>query len=115
MLFLADENLNGDIVRGLLRRMRGIDLLWVQDAGLNNQPDEAILEWAAERRRITLTHDRATMVGIAARRVALGLPMAGLLVLDDRLPVRIAIEEILLIAECSDPTEWDGVVGFVPL
>jgi hypothetical protein len=31
---LADENLDGNIVRGVLRRVRGVDIVRVQDVGL---------------------------------------------------------------------------------
>ena len=43
----ADENLNNDIIRGLLRRQPDIDLIRVQDVGLSGAGDPAVLEWAA--------------------------------------------------------------------
>ena len=33
--FAADENFNGDIVRGLLRRNPNVDIVRVQDVGLS--------------------------------------------------------------------------------
>jgi hypothetical protein len=74
-----------------------------------------VLAWAAERGRIVLTHDAATMPTAAFERLARGLPMPGLLRIRTTLPVAEAIEEILLIAECSQPEEWDGVVRYLPL
>ena len=44
---LADENLNNDIVRGLLRRSPDLDVVRVQDVGLSGAEDPTVLEWAA--------------------------------------------------------------------
>jgi hypothetical protein len=44
MLRLAsDENLHGGIVRGLRRREPDLDLVTVQEVGLDQTPDDAIL------------------------------------------------------------------------
>jgi len=59
--FLADENFNNHIVIGLLRRAPSIDIVRVQDVGLAGVDDETLLAWAAEFRRIILTHDAATL------------------------------------------------------
>jgi predicted nuclease of predicted toxin-antitoxin system len=60
--FLADENFNNQIVRGVLRQSSGIDIMRVQDVGLSGADDPAVLQWAAQEGRIVLTHDVATMV-----------------------------------------------------
>ena len=59
--FAADENFNGDIVRGLLRRNPKLDIVRVQDVGLSGADDPSVLEWAAELRRIVVTHDISTL------------------------------------------------------
>lgn len=59
--FAADENFNGDIVRGLLRRNPKLDIVRVQDVGLSGADDPSVLEWAAEQRRIVVTHDISTL------------------------------------------------------
>jgi predicted nuclease of predicted toxin-antitoxin system len=46
---LADENLNGNIVRGIRRRIDGLDLVRVQDLGLTGADDPTVLAWAAEQ------------------------------------------------------------------
>jgi predicted nuclease of predicted toxin-antitoxin system len=53
---LSDENFNGDIVRGLFLRQPNLDLLRVQDVGLREVDDPAILNWAANNGRILLTY-----------------------------------------------------------
>ena len=112
---LADENFNGDILRGLLLRQPDFNVLRVQDAGLAGADDPSILAWAAENDRIVLTHDRATMADYAYRRVTAGKSMPGIFVLNDRLPVGQAIEELWLMVACSEQAEWSGLVVYLPL
>lgn len=112
---LADENFSGDIVRGLLRQKPQLDLLRVQDSGLLEADDPVILTWAADHDRIVLTHDRATMPPFAYERLRAGEPMAGLFVVDDRLGIGQAIEELLLIEAASQQAEWAGLVLYLPL
>ncbi|MEE3716172.1 DUF5615 family PIN-like protein [Tumidithrix elongata RA019] len=113
--FLSDENLNGDIVRGLLLRQPDLDLLRVQDVGLQELDDPAILDWAANNERIVLTHDRATMPDFAYARLLKGQQMSGLFVINDRILVRQAIEELILLITCSEQKEWKNIVLYLPL
>lgn len=112
---LADENFNGDTVRGLLLRQPGLDIVRVQDVGLAGADDLDILAWAAQNNRIVLTHDRATMPHYAYGRVALGETMPGVFIFDDRIGVGQAIEEILLMVACTEQAEWNGRVVYLPL
>ena len=89
---LADENFKDDIVRGLLLREPDLYIVRVHDVGLAGADDPDILAWAAENNRIVLTHDRATMSDFAYERVAAGEEMAGVFILNDRLPVGRALE-----------------------
>ncbi len=111
----ADENFNGDIVRGLLLRRRDVDLVRVQDFGLAGADDAEILAWAAENDFILLTHDRATMPDAAYQRVVDGLSMPGVFILDDRFPVGAAVNEIIFILDCSEPIDWKNTVVYLPL
>jgi hypothetical protein len=113
--FIADENFNNHILRGLLRRNANVDVLRVQDLGLRGAEDAEILAWAAEHGRLLLTHDAATVPAIADRRVADGRPMPGVVVAPRRLPIGQAIDAILLLAECSREGEWEGRTLFLPL
>jgi|SRR5215471_4808599 len=112
---VSDENFNGDIVRGLLLRLPTLDLHRVQDVGLEEADDPTILGWAAANNRIVLTHDHATMPDFAYARVEAGQPMPGVFVVPDRIAVRQAIEELLLIETCSEQAEWAGLVMYLPL
>ena len=112
---LADENFSGELVRGLLLRDPELDLQRVQDVELSSADDPVILGWAADNGRILLTHDRASMPSFAFERVVAGEPMAGVFVVHDRMAVRDAIEEVLLIDRCSEQEEWHGRVVYLPL
>ena len=112
---LADENFNGAIIRGLLRRNPEVDVVRVQDVGLSGLDDPTVLEWAAHEGRVVLTHDQKTVPKYAYDRVEAGLPMPGVFVGDLYLNVQQAIEDLLLIAECSESEEWEGQVRYLPL
>lgn len=114
--FLADENFNGRILRGLLRRVPDLDAVRAQDIkAIQSADDPVLLEWAADHGRILLTHDVSTMAHHAYQRVVEGQPMPGVFEVSANLPVGMAIEELVLIAKASDPGEWEGQVRFLPL
>ena len=113
--FLSDENFNGDIIRGLLLSQVDLDLIRVQDIGLQAVDDPSILEWAATNNRIILTHDRATMPDFAYERLVKGVQMSGLFVVNDRMSIRQAIDELILIISGSEQAEWSGIVLYLPL
>jgi len=116
MLRLAsDENFNGDIMRGLLFRLPELNLVRAQDVGLEGAIDPVVLGWAAENERIILTHDRATLPNFAYERVVAGEAMPGVFVINDRLPVGRAIDELVLVATCSEASEWVSRVLYLPL
>jgi len=92
-----------------------VDVVRVQDAGLTGAEDRTVLEWAARHDRVLLTHDVQTLIGFAWEFVRLGKPMAGVIVLGRNVRVSQAVEELLLIAECSESDEWAGVVAYLPL
>jgi predicted nuclease of predicted toxin-antitoxin system len=113
--FLADEDFDRNIVTGVLRRLPTVDVIRVQDAGLSGAEDPDILDWAASNERIVLTHDTRTMIDYAKARLAIGQPMPGMIVVRQRMPIGIAIEELTVIALCSGASEWENQIRFIPL
>jgi hypothetical protein len=111
----SDENFNADILRGLYRRCPGLDVVRVQDIGLNATPDPEVLAWAGAEGRILLTHDRDTMVYWAYDRARAGQAMPGVFLVSDLMPLGQAIDEILLAADCLTPEECKNFVRFFPL
>lgn len=112
---LSDENVHGDIVRGLLLRQPDLDLQRVQDVGLRQWEDPEILEWATNNNRILLTHDRATIPDFAYDRIMQEKIMPEVLVIHNQMPIRQAIDEILLLVECSQQTEWSDIILYLPM
>jgi len=111
----ADENFNNNIVRGLLRRQPELDIVRIQDAGLSGADDTTVLEWAAQEGRVLLTHDVSTITKYAYERVRADQPMPGVFEVNRSVPIGRAIEDILLLAECSLDGEWEGQVRYLPL
>jgi hypothetical protein len=113
--FLADENFDGRILRGLLLQNSKIDAVRVQDVGLIESDDPAILAWAAQEGRILLTHDVRTVTSFAYERLQQGLAMAGVIEVPRTLALGAAIADLLLIAGASEAIDFDGQVRYLPL
>lgn len=101
MKFLADENFDNRIVRGLLRRRPDLDIIRVQDLEIAGADDPIVLAWAAQAGRILLTHDERTIPNYAYERLAAGQIIAGVIIASDSLAISTVIEDVLLIVECS--------------
>jgi predicted nuclease of predicted toxin-antitoxin system len=112
---LTDENFDGDILRGLLRRMPDLDVVRAQDVGLTQTPDPTILAWAAGEQRILLTHDRDTVPGFAYDRVRAEEPMPGVFLVSDQMPKGQAIDQLLLAIHCFSPDDCKDQVHHFPL
>lgn len=82
---------------------------------LSGADDPTVLAWAAQHDRILLTHDVATITHYAYERVRSGLPMPGVFEVSRKVPIGMAIDDLLLIAECSTKHEWEGQVRYLPL
>ena len=114
MKFLADENLNNNIVRGLFATHPSIDLVRVQDVGLMATPDEDILEWAASEERILVTHDVATVTAAAFDRIGAGLPMPGVIAIRARAPLgRLLGDFDILLGACTGG-DLDSRIEYLP-
>lgn len=113
--FLADENIDPDLVLGLRRRVDDIDIVRVQDVGLRTVDDPEILQWAADQDRVLISHDLKTMSGFAGERLAAGLRMPGVVLLRSTLSIARAIDELAAIAGASDAEEWNNQIAYLPL
>ena len=113
--FAADENFNGAITRGLVRRLPTLDLVRIQDTEMYRADDELVLAWAAEQERILLTHDLSTVPHFAFVRIEAGQSMSGVFAINDELPIGAVIDDVALLAECSLENEWDNRVLYLPL
>lgn len=102
----ADENFNADIVRSLRRHLPELDLVRVQDVALSGANDPTVLAWAARERRILLTHDVSTLVGLALERVANGQPMPGIFAVPSRGSIGSSIDDLVRRAAARSGAIW---------
>jgi predicted nuclease of predicted toxin-antitoxin system len=113
--FLADENVEPDLVLGLKRRVEGIDIVRVQDVGLRTLDDIAILQWAADDGRVLISRDIKTIPTFAHARVVAGQIMPGVFILRWTISMSEAIDDIALVADASGADEWADRVIYLPL
>ncbi|MCS7300061.1 MAG: DUF5615 family PIN-like protein [Fimbriimonadales bacterium] len=114
MRVAVDANFRREIIEGLQRRMPHLDVVWVQQVGLEQAPDEAVLEWAAKEARILLTHDHRTMPDAVYRRIQEGLYTPAVIVVYQLTSVRRAIEDLELVLGASLPGELEARVIRLP-
>lgn len=112
---VSDENFNNNIVRGILRQKREVDIVRVQDVGLSGADDRTVLAWAAEQDRVLLTHDVNTITKYASERIEAGQAMPGIFEVNRTVPIGPVIEDIVLLVECSMEKEWEDQIIYLPL
>lgn len=115
MKFVADENFDNRILRGLLRRKPDLDIVRVQDLEIAGAGDDLVLAWAAQAARILLTHDQRTVPVYAYQRIEKGKAVAGIIIVPNKLPIQLAIEDIMLIAEATSMPDWVNQIQRLPL
>jgi hypothetical protein len=113
--YLFDEDFNGRIVRGVRRRSSNLNALSIQEAGLRNADDPAVLEWAAAAGRVVVSHDHRTMRAYADERLIGGQEMAGLILVRQDYSLGRAIDDLVLLGETTTAEEWQGTILFLPL
>ena len=112
----ADEDFHGAILRGRIRQKPELDIVRVQDdPDVSGLDDPVVLEWAASMGCVLLTRDVRTMTAFARERVAAGLRMPGIIAVKRSARIGVAIEDLLIVIECSFDGEWEGRIGYVPL
>jgi hypothetical protein len=112
--FLADADLNKAIVTGVLRREPSIDFLTAHAAGLHGMKDPTVLAFAAEQRRVLVSHDVSTMPAHFRAFRNAGRQSAGVFLVPQSLDVGTAIDEFLLIWIASKATEWENRLVWLP-
>jgi hypothetical protein len=113
--FLADNDFNERIVRGVQRREPTIEWLRLREIGLADAPDPEVLAYAAAEGWLVVSHDVNTMPAAAAERLAAGERLSGLFLARQRAPLAPIIESLVVIWSVSEAEEWAGQVRFLPL
>lgn len=112
--FQADADLNHIIVKATLRREPSMDFQTAHAAGLVGVPDPEVLALAAHAGRVLVTHDRKTMPTHFAAFIG-HTASSGVIVIPQKLPIRVAVEDLLLIWTASEAEEWRNRIQVLPL
>lgn len=114
MRFVVDENYNHILLRGLLQILPTLDIVRVQELGLGGISDPNLLEWAAQERRILLTHDIRTMRKHAEDRMANGLPMPGVIIVTENRPNAELNSQLSILLGAGKEDDFINQIQFVP-
>ncbi len=106
-----DEHVHRAITIGL--RLRGVDLLTVQEDGRRNTPDPEIVARAAELGRVIFSQDEDMLVE-ATRRQRTGEPFAGI-IYAHQLHIGICVHDLELIAQVAELEDMINCVEYLPL
>ena len=112
--FLADANFNQKIVAGLRLREPAIDFALPQAMIPERMKDPDLLDLACLSDRIVVSHDVTTMPRWFDQCVE-ERSCAGLIPVPESVPIRVAIEDLLLIWYLTEPEEWRNRMAWLPL
>ena len=112
--FLADEDLDSDIIESLRSREPAIDILDSKEAGFRGVKDPVLLEVAAQQDRILISHDRRTMTRYFRERLAAGKSSPGLFMRSTADRLGKVIESIVLVWTASQLADWRDTVVYLP-
>lgn len=115
MRFAADENFDGRILTGLRTRLPEFDVVRVQDTEMYQAPDDKLLAWLADERRILLTHDVQTMPRFVYERVRDGQSVPGVIEVHKDTPIGVAIDELEIVIGAGAPDDFENQVIYIPI
>lgn len=96
-------------------RLRGVDVLTSQEDGTRELDDSALLDRATILSRVLFSQDH-DLLRETQQRQQRGEPFGGV-IYAPQLGVTIGrcIDDLELIAQCSDPDEWRSRTEYLPL
>lgn len=108
-----DENVPRQIAVGL--RLRGIDVLTVQEDERNGISDPLLLERATELQRVLFTRDDDFLV-IANQYQKEGLSFSGIIYAPQQLvSIGECVRDLELIAKACEPEDFTKYIQYLPL
>ena len=115
--FLVDECVPSALVRGMRRRWPEVSARQIGDFGApaKGTPDQDLLDFCERERRLLITADRSTMRHWVEERLARGRHTWGVLVIGADSSVGGILEDLTLVYEASEDTEWVDVLYYLPL
>lgn len=112
--FQADSDFTQAIIDGLVRAEPLVDFRSADEDHLRGLADNRVLAISAADDRILVSHDRRTMPEHFAKFIE-SSDCPGVFIISQRLPVKNAIDELLLIWSTSENEEWKNLIIDIPL
>ncbi|MBV7337136.1 DUF5615 family PIN-like protein [Chloroflexi bacterium TSY] len=115
--FLLDENLSPIIRDELVKRDDTVEVLRIGDENVPplGTPDEIILEWMEDTGYVLVTDNRRSMPEHLQDHFAQGKHIPGILLIRRGASLGEIIEELWLIWQASEATEYRDRMQFIPL
>lgn len=111
--FYMDEHIHRAITSGL--RLRGIDVLTVQEDGYSGYPDSIILDRASELERLLFSQDQDFLVE-ANRRQSQNIQFSGVIFArQSMVSIGQCINDLEIIGTLGNIAEFKNLVQFLPL
>ncbi len=114
--FFVDECVPSSLIRGLRRRIPGVSVLQVGDtlAPPKGTPDSELLKFCEREKRLLITADRATLPDFVIRHLEQDRHTWGVFVVGSHVALGHILDELELVYEASEDTEWIDVLSFLP-
>lgn len=110
--FYMDEHVPGPIVKGT--RGRQLDALTAQEDHHDKADDAELLARASQLGRVLVSADRDFFT-IVATFQSLNRTCAGVISISNRQSYRETIDDLEMIAKCTEPEEWANLITRLPL
>lgn len=107
-----DEHVRRAITLGL--RLRGIDVLTVQEDEHAGTPDALLLDRAFELQRVMFSQDQDFLIE-ANHRQTTGIPFSGVIYARQLIPVGDCVRDLEIITKACDPEDLVNHVEYIPL
>jgi hypothetical protein len=104
--FCADEHIPRAVTEGL--RRRGVDVVTIQEVGMQGAEDLRHLEYAARHGRVVLTQDADFL-----RLHAGGVSHAGIVYVPQQTPIREILRSLTVLYDLLRPEDMIGHVEFL--
>ena len=111
--FQADADLRVPIIKGLKRREPSVDFATAHETGLAGLNDREVLELAASKGRVLVSHDVSTMPEEFSRFIQ-EQTSPGVILISQELSYREAIEGLLRVWSTTEAEDWENALSFLP-
>jgi hypothetical protein len=115
--FLLDENMAHGVRDQLLYHKPTLVVLCIGDdtAPALGTPDPVLLDWLEENNYILVSRNRKTMPGHLKEHLEMGKHVPGILLIRRGILIGQLVEDLLLIWEASELTDYQDRIEYLPL